>query len=358
VTTRDGVTETEHKVPAIVERLWPQFETGQVTDAGLRGWLTRNGIDRDHPAEVQALADRLSWSHVMALAGYIRHGRDLINTVTMTQLSTPFTPEWAVRIMHDRKIHDLIGNYLDNLAGGGTALPLPPTLCPLLHESLDFTSKSKLRPDAQDYVDAKRAATEALADIKRLWAERDPRGVCKATRALARANQKADGARVKISGAIRKVAPRLFEEVLWHADMVHDALMRLPTVGKQEKPVIAYRGDWMPWIHSPTYGGTFVDGMSRNVLSVSLDLDVAVRLLSENSASDNNVIAVYKLTGVNARDISVFSSSPEDREAALPAGSRSRQVEDPKLVQQVRDRLPSCRKRCRIIVLEEVDRRA
>jgi hypothetical protein len=122
--------------------------------------------------------------------------------------------------------------------------------------------------------------------------------------------------------------------------------------------VIAYLGDWTTPIWSPIYRNRLMpNGVALSVLSVSRLPEIAVRFMTENPASDRKVIAVYRLTGVNARDISVFSSVPADQEAVLPPGSRTRQVSDPDLARRVRDALPApWRDKCRVIVLEEVGR--
>ena len=84
-----GFSETQHpRVRGTVDRLWPQFESGRVTDPNLSDWLHRSGIDPANPAEVRALGERLSPAHVMALTVYTRHSHYLINNVTRTQLWT------------------------------------------------------------------------------------------------------------------------------------------------------------------------------------------------------------------------------------------------------------------------------
>ncbi|MBW6436342.1 hypothetical protein KZ829_21620 [Actinoplanes hulinensis] len=346
----DGFTETRHKVPQIADRLWPQLETGRVTDADLAHWLERNGAD---PVE---LAQRLTKPHVMALTVYTRHSHYLINNVITAQMLTFGASEPAVRAVHDRKIGQLVDNYLGKLSEGEKPLPLPLALRPVLHDGpghLDSTSP--LRPAARRWLDAVNDMQAAREDVRRHLAEGDRVAARQAKAEVMRADAEIQAAREQIGRELGEVAPRLFEEVRWHADMVYDALRQLPAIGTPERPVIAYRGDWSTPVWSPIYGNRmFPDGTALSVLSVSRLPEVAVRFMAENPASDNRIIAVYKLTGVNARDISVFSSFPRDQEAVLPPGSRTRQVHDPVLEQQTRDQLPpEWRDRTRIIVLEE-----
>ncbi len=355
-----GFSETQHKVQDIAERVWPQLQTGRVTDADLAHWLERNGIDPHDPAAVRELADRLTKPHVLALSVYTRHSHYLINNVITAQMLTLGMSEVQVRKVHDGKISELVKNYLTKLARSETPLPLPLALRPVLHEGpghLDSTSA--LRPAAREWIDATRAAGAAHADMTRLTAEGDRVGARAARAEEARAMRTAELARAEIQQQLKAVAPRLFDEVRWHADMVYDALMQLPTIGTPERPVIAYRGDWTTPVWSPIYGNKVLpNGKAFSVLSVSRLPEVAVRFMAENPASERKVIAVYRLTGVNARDISVFSSFPKDQEAVLPPGSHTRQVRDPELERQVRDQLPAeWRDACRIIVLDEVSRR-
>jgi hypothetical protein len=170
------------------------------------------------------------------------------------------------------------------------------------------------------------------------------------------AKREAAAAWKEIQRELDVVAPRLLDEMRWHADMVHDAMMQLPAVGSPDRPVIAYRGDWITPVYSPIYGSSWhPTGMAREFLSVSRRLDVAVRFMSENPASGGKVLIVYRLTGQQARDISVFSSFAEDQEAVFPPRSRMRRTSDPGLAEQVRAGLPEeFRDSCEIIVMEEV----
>jgi hypothetical protein len=266
--------------------------------------------------------------------------------------------EAVVRAVHDRKIGELVDNYLGKLVDAEKPLPLPLALRPVLHDGpghLDSTSA--LRPATQKWIDATQVMRAAEKDGQQFREAGDRAGAERADAEADRARADIEAARRQIGRELAEVAPGLFNEIRWHADMVYDALRQLPTVGTPERPVIAYRGDWTTRGWSPIYGSRLLpDGTALSVLSVSRLPEVAVRFMAENPASDNRVIAVYRLTGVNARDISVFSSFPHDQEAVLPPGSHTRQVPDPVLEQQVRDQLPAeWRDRCRIIVLEEKD---
>jgi hypothetical protein len=352
-----GFTETHHKVPEIAERLWSQLESGRIEEGGpLREWMERNGIDPDDPAQVRAFGERLTKPHIMALTVYTRHSHYLINNVITAEMLNPTPAETPVRIVHDRKINGLVDNYLNNKIDGTKQLPLPLALRPIVHVGdghLD--SASAYHPSAERYIESTRAMRDAQAESKRLLAAGDRVGAERASEAADRAEAQAGRAHREIRQELRKVAPRLFEEMRWHADMSFDALQQLPTVGSRDEPVIAYRGDWMTKYYSPIYGSKlFPDGKALSVLSMSPLSDVAVRFMSENPASDNRVLVVYKLTGVAARDISVFSSFPEDQEVVLPPGSKTRQVYDPALVEATLEKLPQeWRGRCEIIVLEE-----
>ncbi|WP_285555037.1 hypothetical protein [Actinoplanes regularis] len=352
-----GFTETHHKVPEIADRIWSQLRSGRVEEGSpLREWMERNGIDPDRPEEVRAFGERLTKPHIMALTVYTRHSHYLINNVITAEMLNPTPAETPVRIVHDRKINALVDNYLNNKVDGAKQLPLPLALRPIVHVGdghLDSTSA--YRPSAERYIASTRAMRDAQAEAARLLAAGDQAGAERAAEAADRAEAQAGRAHREIRQELRKVAPRLFEEMRWHADMSFDALQQLPTVGSREEPVIAYRGDWTTRYYSPIYGSkAFPDGRALSVLSMSPLSDVAVRFMSENPAGDNRVIAVYKLTGVAARDISVFSSFPEDQEVVLPPGSKTRQVYDPALVEATLEKLPEeWRGRCEIIVLEE-----
>jgi hypothetical protein len=160
----------------------------------------------------------------------------------------------------------------------------------------------------------------------------------------------------KLRQQLAMVKPRMFDEMRWHADMVYDALFQLPAVGSPEHPVIAYRGDWTQPVFSPRYGGAMHPiGTARSFLSVSRLLDVAVRFMVENPAGDRKVIVAYQLIGLHARDVSVFSSFPEDQEAVILPRRQARRVSDPALVEAIREALPpEYRNRCEIIVMREV----
>jgi hypothetical protein len=355
----DGFSETQHKVPEIANRLWPQLAGGRVTDADLAGWLRRNGIDPTDPAAVRELSENLTLPHVMALTVYTRHSHYLINNVTRWQIWTASHAEPIVRGAFAAKTHDLVTDYLRHLAEGTTPLPLPLLLRPLLHEADGhLTSRSPLSTAARQWV----AAPGGWGASTQLATQLEAAG--EYVQARAAAFNAAQSARTRaaaweqIRDGLDSVTPRLFDEMRWHADMVYDAMSQLPTVGSPERPVTAYRGDWITPLWSPLYGSNhlFHNGMAREFLSVSQRLEVAVRFMVENPADGRRVLVVYRLEGGSARDISVFSSFPTDAEAVFPPGSRARRVRDPELQEQVRSSLPpeyQDRDRCEIIVMEE-----
>lgn len=364
-----GFSETQHpRVRQITEQMWPQLESGRVTDPQLRQWLDRNGIDPADPAAVQALADRLSKPHLTALTVYTRHSHYLINNVIRTQLWTGGVSESLVHRHMSVKADQLIQNYLDNLAADQKALPLPLALRPLLHAGEGhLDSRSPLRPLAEAYIDAARRAEEARQQVEEHKTAGRSAEARQAGQDLrqARADQRAAMSEIKERTA--PVSELLFDEMRWHADMVHDALMQLPARGSPEAPAQAYRGDWITPIGSPIYGSKLVPyGRAREVLSMSNLMEVAIRFMAENPASDRKVLVVYQLTGQQARDISIFSSFPEDQESVFPPGSRMRRVDDPELAARIhaeaerlaadmvrRGVIPEAPHDYRIIVMEE-----
>jgi hypothetical protein len=371
-TDPNGFSESQHpNVRAIVARVWPQLSSGHVTDPDLGDWLRRNGVDPTNPDAVRALAARVSPAHVMALTVYTRHSHYLINNVTRTQLWTGGRAEAAVRVLMSNRLRSLVDDYLGMLAHGRTPLPLPLAARPVLHTGPGhLDSRSPLDPLAQEWVDANRVAEDAARRVS----EYEAAGRRAEARAVRVEQRRAEAVRDVAMQAIRNrltpVAMRLFDEMRWHADMVHDAMMQLPAVGSPDHPVLAFRGDWITPVHSPIYGSRLMpEGTAREFLSVSQRLEVAVRFMVENPASDRRIIAVYRLTGEHARDISVFSSFPEDQEAVLPPWSTTRQVSDPDLAEAVRaqvaavaddmvrrgviERAPT---RYRVIIVEEVPR--
>ncbi|MEU4538715.1 hypothetical protein AB0G15_28085 [Streptosporangium sp. NPDC023825] len=335
-----GFSETQHpKVGGTVDRFWPQFETGRVTDPDLAGWLDRSGIDPSDPAQVRALGERLSPAHVMALTVYTRHSHYLINNVTRTQLWTGGVSESMVQNRMVDKVHQLVGNYLDNLAANTKALPLPMALRPLLHMGdghLD--SRSPLSALADSYVDAARRTEEAKQRFAEARDEGRKDDARQAGKDLRQARRDGNESWKALKEHLGQVMPRLWDEMRWHADMVHDAMAQLPGVGSPERPVQAYRGDWMTPVHSPIYGSRLHPyGTAREFLSVSKLLEVAIRFMVENPAGERKILVAYQLTGQQAKDISIFSSFTEDQEAVFPPHSRVRRRNDPELVASLRD---------------------
>ncbi|WP_157250338.1 hypothetical protein [Nonomuraea typhae] len=364
-----GFSETQHhKVRSTADHLWPQLESGRVSDPALADWLRRNDIDPDDPAQVRALSDNLSRAHVMALTVYTRHSHYLINNVTRSQLFTGGLSDGTVHTLMDKRVKKLVDDYLGNLAAGTKALPLPLALRPVLHEGAGhLDSGSPLRPLAQNWIDAAHRFDEAKSrmDEHRAAGRTDEAKQAAGEARQARADQKA--AWKEITGALGEVTPRLLDEMRWHADMVHDAMLQLPALGGADRPVQAFRGDWITPVYSPIYGSAlFPHGKAREFLSVSRLLEVAIRFMSENPASDRKVLVVYQLTGMHARDISIFSSFAEDQEAVLPPHSRTRLVNDPELIARIREEaertaadmvdrgvIPAAPENYKIIVMEE-----
>lgn len=352
----NGFAETQHRVQEIADRLRPQLESGRVTDADLAHWLERNGIDPHDPVAVRDFAEHLTRPHMISMAVYSLYSHQLINTVITAHMMTREVSESAVRLVHDRAIANLVDPYLHKLAEGKTPSQLPFGLRSVLHEGdglLDSTSP--LRPSAQRWVEAIQARHAAREEAQRFLGAGDDVSARRAKVEADRAGSDAAAARRQIAGELGEVAPKLFDEVRWHADMVYDALMQLPTVGTPQEPVVAYRGAAANLASTVTYGNRILPGgKAVSVLSLSRDLEVAVGFMTRNSASDDKVLAVYRLIGVNARDISVFSAFPRQQEIVLPPRARTIRVSDPILEQQVRDQLPpEWRDHCRIIVLEE-----
>ncbi|MFI6761338.1 toxin glutamine deamidase domain-containing protein [Micromonospora sp. NPDC050417] len=341
-TDPDGFTETLHPmVRDTAARLWPQLRDGHVTDTDLADWLRRNGVDPGDVAAVRSLGERLSEPHVMALTVYTRHSHYLINNVIRTQLWTAGVSERVVRARMTDKAVELVSNYLENLRTGRKALPLPLALRPVLHTGdghLD--SRSPLRSNVQEWMDATHRMEEAARQAAEHAAADRQAAKRQARRAEDQAGRERDAMWDRIVASLGPPTSRLFDEMRWHADMVHDATSRLPTLGSADDPTLAYRGDWVTPVHSPIYGSRlWSQGTAREFLSVSRRLDVAVRFMAENPASDRKVIVVYHLTGRQARDISVFSSFAEDQEAVLPPRSRTRLVDAPQLVDRIRSEL-------------------
>jgi hypothetical protein len=349
-----GFSETQHKVQDIAGHLWPQLRSGHVTDPMLDHWLRENGIDPADSAAVQALADRLTEPHVMALAVYTRHSHYLINNIVRTEMFTH--SDRMVEARFNAKVDQLVRNYLDNLAQDVRPLPLPLALRPVVHaDTGHLTSESALGADAQRWVDARREQHEWKQRAAEL--RREGR-IVDAEEAKLRAHdaeRDRRAAELALRRQLRAVGPELLREMRWHADMVQDAMMQLPTVGTPDHPVIVFRGDWRTPVYSPIYGAEWSPhGMAREFLSTSRQLDVAVRFMSENPAAGQKVLVVFKLTGHNARDISVFSSFNTDGEVVLPPGSAIERVDDPALAAQVRSQLPEYwQDRCDIIVMTE-----
>ncbi|WP_406319533.1 hypothetical protein OHA77_19685 [Streptosporangium sp. NBC_01639] len=342
-TDPDGFAETRFPVVRdIAGRLGEQFGSGLVTDPALADWLRRNGADPLDPASVRAMGERLSPGHMMALTVYTRPSHDLINNVTRTRLWTGGMSEAAVRKVMDLKVERRLAGYLGELAeDGGKGRALSFLLRPLLHEGDGpLTPRSPLNPTARKWVDAAHAMDQAKHEREEHRAAGRRAEARQAENRIREARSAQRAAWREIRERLGDVMPRLAAEMRWHADMAHDALMQLPPVGSPDRPVLAYRGDWLTPVHSPIYGSRlFPHGTTREFLSLSLSLEVAVKYVSKNLVGDRGVLVVWQLAGGYGRDISIFSTHPEDREVLLPPHSHGRQVRNPELEAQIRDSL-------------------
>ncbi|MCG5220725.1 WXG100-like domain-containing protein [Streptosporangium soli] len=342
-TDPDGFAETRHReVGEIADRLGTQFGSGRVTDPVLADWLRRNGIDPLDAAKVRELGERLSPAHMTALTVYTRPSHDLINNVTRTRLWTAGVSDAAIRKVMNLKVEKRVADYLRNIAeGGGKARSLAFPLRPLLHAGEGFlTPKSPLSPAARQWVDAARLMAEAKNRHEEHRAAGRTAEAREARAHLREAHRAQRAAWREIRDQLGAVTPRLSEELRWHADMAHDALMQLPPVGTPDHPVIAYRGDWLTPVHSPIYGSPlYPHGTTREFLSLSRNLEVAGEYVLKNLVGDRGVLVVYRLTGGQGRDISVFSTNPTHQEVLLPPHSHARRLRDPELEARVRDSL-------------------
>ncbi|MEV0144466.1 MULTISPECIES: hypothetical protein [unclassified Nonomuraea] len=334
-----GFAETQFEdVRDIARRLGEQLAGGRVTDPTLTGWLRRNGVDPLDPAAVRAMGERLSPGHMMALTVYTRPSHDLINNVTRTQLWTAGMSETAVRKVLNVKVERRLAGYLGELAEGvkGRALSFP--LRPLLHAGDGpLTPQSPLTPAARVWVDAAQAIDQAKCEREEHRAAGRKAEARQAEDRIREARREQRSAWREIREDLGGVLPRLATEMRWHADMAHDALMQLPPVGSPDQPVLAFRGDWLTPVHSPIYGSRrFPHGMTREFLSLSRSLEVAVQYVSKNLVGDRGVLVVYALTGRNGRDISIFSTHPEQEEILLPPRSPGRRRHDPELEARIR----------------------
>ncbi|MCG5220954.1 WXG100-like domain-containing protein [Streptosporangium soli] len=334
----NGFSETQQPgVRHAADEVWPQLYRGKVTNTILADWLQRHGIDPTDTAAVRQLADRLSPAHVMALTVYTMDGHYLINNVTRTQLWTGGVSEAAVRVRMAQKAESLTASYLDSRVLGPKTLPLPLALIHALHTGTDhYASQSPLNALSQAYVDAVLKGEIAKRDGEE---HREAGRAAEARKADgdARDARKAQRATwTEIRELLKPVMPRLFDEMRWHADMMYDAMMQLPTLGTPEAPVRAYRGDWITPGHSPIYGSQlYPHGSAREFLSASRRLAVGLQFMADNPSS-RKVLVVYQLTGQQARDISVFSAISKEQEVILPPHSRARRIQDPELVEQIR----------------------
>ncbi|MFD9359445.1 toxin glutamine deamidase domain-containing protein [Streptomyces sp. NPDC060031] len=135
-----------------------------------------------------------------------------------------------------------------------------------------------------------------------------------------------------LHGRIETMLPRVLDEAKWHADMLADALRALPPVTART----AWRGDWaaggtampdglvrmMPF----TYSG---DTITYNTFaSTSTKWSVAHGFTGRfiETPGTHPVLLELALTGVNGRDISIFSQGMGEEEILLMPGATFRIV--------------------------------
>lgn len=464
-TDPSGLLATKHsRTEDIIRDIWPQLETGRVTEPYLAEWLKRSGIDPNDPNQVRALGERLSPAHLMALTVYPRPGHSLFNNVTRAQLWTGGVSEALIRHHIANKAYQHVRQYLDDIAADSMSNPLPAELYEPLHLSADGKGyDAALQREVHSYIDTVRRADEtrlreaverleaardeqrkawnelkehlgrAMSDLweapdlweavdqwpapdlwKRMhersdmaydwtgglselvvqqrlvsmdkayqlardyldnlarstvlqlpealrsllyhpryvWALSSPaesyvnavRRTDKAMRAVTEVGD-VRAARKDVREAWQRIVElltpamsRVVKELGWHIDMMYDALAQLPAVGSPENPVQAYRGDWMTPVHSPIYGSKLYPyGTTREFLSMSRSLKVAIEYMAWNPGGDRKVLTVYRLTGQQAKDISLFSS-PRLKEILLPPHSHTHRVDDPALVAEIREK--------------------
>jgi hypothetical protein len=288
------------------------------------------------------------------LAVYSRHSHYLINNVVTADALTFGVSELPVRAIHDRKADGLVGKYLDEIAAGkSTLMPLPEALHDVVHEG---TGHSPLNEPAKRWIDATKRQAQAQQQREH-YLETGQRAEAQQAKAeVKQAAAERNAAWAQIKESLDEAMPTLFKEMEWHTDMAHDALMQLPTVGSPEHPVVVYRGDWTTRVHSLAYGSKYYPhGVALNFQSVSRSLNVAAQFMAHNPSDGQKVLVAYRLTGKHARDISAFSwFGSSEEEAIFPPGAWATRVEDPALVEQIRNGLPEeYRDSCQIIVMEE-----
>jgi hypothetical protein len=353
-----GFSETQPEVRARADELWPQLETGQVSDPGLAKWLRENGIDPRDQAAIRKLSQRISKPHIVALTLYTGSLHYLVNNVTRAHLFSGRTTTLPSQVAFDGKLRNVVRNYLDTLAGNASPpFQLPRLLQLLIHDDIEpITHYSPLSPPAQRWVAAARAlaaANQRIGDLRSAGQQSELRT---ARREKRQANRDLDSAWDEIRPGIERVVPRLFQEMCWHADMAYDAISQLPTLGSPDRPLIVYRGDGITPVYSPIYGASWAPtGRAREYLSASRQLVTASDFMEDNPAKRDKVLVAYRLTGRYARDISIFSRYSAEQEVIFPPGSRFRRVEDPQLTEKIRRRLSiTYHGKYEVIVMEEV----
>jgi hypothetical protein len=316
----------------VADRLLRQLRSGVVTDESLEKWLTEHGIDHERVDLVQELGGRISKAHLLAVTAYTGPDHKLINHATRTHLWANPISQRAVRMAFDQKIQSMVQEYLQGeVDGRNSDLPLP--LMPLIWND------GGERPGARErWVESAKAMKRIKDDIARYKFAGAKTKELEAELRQVRREQRLAGREMKQRTS--DYASRLFDELRWHADMVHDLLLQLPAVGSRDEPVLAYRGDGSTPVHSPIYGSKLYPfGTAREFLSASRELQMAVSYMIGKTDSSRKVLVVYRLTGGYGRDISAFSTLPGEAEVLFPPLSHTRQVNDPALVQQVRDEL-------------------
>jgi hypothetical protein len=346
---------------------WRQLKSGHVTDEALKDWLDNHGIDPADRAGVRRFSSQLSDAHLVALRVYTRYGHSIMNTAmaaggSVTGLLPGAAQDMTVSFFVRSHIDSLVDGYAKKLVRYDTehkaADPLPVELMKVLHTGDGLpTFRSPRTKSLNDWVRAEVAKVNAEKDYRKA-VENNDMDTADAFRTLISTYEVvANERRSEVHAEVEPHKESLRNEMQWHADMAYDALMHLPTVGKAGNPVITYRGDRQPQWYSSVYGSSLLpDGTVNGVLSTSRKLNVARKFMAINSGDkpDNMLLAVYKLTGRQARDISAFSNFQTEAEVVLPPGSRTRQVTDAALQTQIRNMLPdNIRNKVNIIILEE-----
>ena len=337
----EGFTEARHnrsdevELNDLVSGVWRQLSDGRITDGvpqdgripvhTLQAWSERHGIDPADPEAVRAAIPGLTEAHVTALAVYTTHSHTFINhalTVESVARALPFgLSDAVVRAEFEHSAFGSVKDYLSGIARGENPGRLPIALRPVVHSGPEPLNKeSPLTPEARQWVEGGRGQRAQAWSV--------------------------------IRGQVGERLPALFDEIRVHTDMLTEALHQLPTMGRPEQPVLAYRGDRVDLLGRSRYSGS---STARQVLSASLDPETAISFIDLNPGGGAPTLVVYELTGRHARDISPFTVYRGTQEVVFPPGAQTRRVTDPARVAAVTARLPDgLPPGSEIIVMEEV----